>query len=584
LEKPSLNSVWGVVNSKKTTTPEAKNMFQKNDSHLQQSFFNSINELPDNLQKRLEDSWSGAFYENVFVHIDEDAYSILYTDIPSRPNIPVNILVGLEILKAGNGWSDEELYDNACFNVQTRHALGLRNLGDAYFGMRTIYTFRHRLVKHMQQTGENLFEQTFEQITAEQLAAFSVKSNHQRVDSTQIASNIREMSRLQLLVEVLQRVHRMLSEADQVHWETEFGPYLKGTSGQYTYRLKGKEVYQPHLKAIGDLMHRLTVELAADYQEHETYQILIRVFDEHFNQSDDNSNPKDGSDLSAGNLQSPDDLEASYRRKRDEGYVGYVANITETSHAENKFQLVLKVQVEPNTTDDAKMLAEIVPELKNKYGLDLMNADGGYGSPDVDKLMGKLKIKLHQTALRGRQPKKGAFNLATYELELNPDNHTLLNVTAPDGTSLNVEPGRKSNRYILRVPHSETSSDPPSSIYISQQDVEVALRRQRCTQPNPDGKNPRAAIESTIGVIKRPFGNDKAPVRGKFRMGTMVIGSAMMVNLRRIQRFQTEQRRKTRKNAKECATNIPLFLFFSHALPSFFNQFYSVTRFLTLHC
>ena len=49
-------------------------------------------------------------------------------------------------------------------------------------------------------------------------------------------------------------------------------------------------------------------------------------------------------------------------------------------------------------------------------------------------------------------------------------------------------------------------------------------------------------------------------------MGTMVIGSAMMVNLRRIQRFQTEQRRKTRKNAKECATNIPLFLFFSHAL------------------
>jgi len=556
-------------------------MFQKNDGHLQQSFINGLNELPEELQKRLETSWSSAFYENIFVHIDETAYAALYADIPSRPNVPVNILVGLEMLKAGHGWSDEEMYDNVCYNVQVRHALGLRTLGDGYFGMRTIYVFRQRLVEHKQETGENLFEQTFEQVTEEQLATFSLKTNHQRIDSTQIASNIREMSRLQLLVEVLQRVHHMLNEAEQAQWQVDFGPYLTGTSGQYTYRLKGKGAARPHLEAIGELMSRLVTELAADYQDHATYQVLLRVFNEHFNQSDEGVDPKNGSDLSASNLQSPDDLEASYRNKRDEGYIGYVANITETSHQENDFQLILKVQVEPNTADDAKMLADIVPELKNKHGLERMDADGAYGSPAVDEVMTENNVELHQTALRGRQPQEGSFHLADYKLELNPDDRTLLNVIAPDGTQLKVEPGRKEHRYILRSPQSDTA--PPSSYYISKQDVEVALRRQRSRQPNPDGKNPRAAIEATIGAIKRPFGNDKLPVRGKFRMGSMVIGSAAMVNLRRIQRFRADEWKKARKQAVENGTKSPLFLFFSRTLTVFLRQFFSVARFSALH-
>lgn len=556
-------------------------MFRKNDGHLQQSFFNSINELPEELQKRLENSWAGVFYEEIFIHIDEDAYAVLYADIPSRPNVPVNILVALEILKAGQGWSDEELYDNACYNVQTRYALGLRTLGEAYFCMRTIYGFRRRLMEHMQETGQNLFEETFEQVTKEQLAKFSLKTNHQRIDSTQIASNIREMSRLQLLVEILQRVHRMLTKAGQEYWEIDFAPYLKGTSGQYTYRLKGKGVHRPHLEAIGKLMSRLVTQLAVEYQDHETYQVLLRVFNEHFKQSDEGVDPKDGSGLKASNLHSPDDLEASYRRKRAESYIGYVANITETSHQENDFQLILKVQVEPNTSDDAKMLAKIIPELKVKHGLELMDADGAYGSPDVDKVMADNKVELRQTALRGRQPKEGTFNLADCQLDLHPDNRTLQGVTAPDGTKLIVEPGRKEDRYILRS--SQSATDPLSSYYISKQDVEVALRRQRSKEPDPDGKNPRAAIEATIGAIKRPFGNDKTPVRGKFRMASMVIGSAAMVNLRRIQRFQAEKRKKARILTAENGTASSLLSFFCRTLVTFLGQFYSVTRFSTLH-
>ena len=37
----------------------------------------------------------------------------------------MNVLVGLETLKAGYGWSDEELYDHFVFDLQVRYALGI---------------------------------------------------------------------------------------------------------------------------------------------------------------------------------------------------------------------------------------------------------------------------------------------------------------------------------------------------------------------------------------------------------------------------------------------------------------------------
>gem|GEM_PF-6996654 len=67
----------------------------------------------------------------------------------------------------------------------------------------------------MAQMGEDLLDRAFDGVTDEQIESFRVKTGKLRVDSNQIASNIRQMSRLQLLVEVLQRVHRMLSEIDR---------------------------------------------------------------------------------------------------------------------------------------------------------------------------------------------------------------------------------------------------------------------------------------------------------------------------------------------------------------------------------
>ena len=103
------------------------------------------------------------------------------------------MLVGLEYLKAGNGWTDQEMYEAFLCNMQVRFALGYDEFGKGDFELRTLYYFRERLSRYMQETGINLLEKAFGKVTDQQLSAYQLKTGKQRMDSTQIASNIRTM-------------------------------------------------------------------------------------------------------------------------------------------------------------------------------------------------------------------------------------------------------------------------------------------------------------------------------------------------------------------------------------------------------
>jgi hypothetical protein len=537
--------------------------------------FSSIYELPKKQLKRLEESWAAIFYCEFFRRIEEDLFAVLYSDEPSRPNIPINVLMGLETLKSGFGWSDEELYDAFCYNMQVRYALGYRDLKEGHFELRTLYNFRGRITQYMQRTGINLIEKAFEQVTDEQTKAFQLKTGKLRMDSTHIASNIREMSRLQLLVEVLQRVHRMLNEEDQEDYKNDFKAYLQGTSGQYVYRIKGEEVAD-HLRPIGELMHRLVKELRGDYGQEPTYQMLVRVFQEHFTIDDeDNFHPRKGKELSAGSLQSPDDWEATYRRKNDAGHRGYVVNLTETCDPENKFQLINRVQVAPNNTEDADMLKEVLPDLKERADVEQIHTDGGYGSPDVDEALRKAKVEQIQTAIRGRKPAEERLALEDFDWEIDDDGKPW-EVICPHDQKVPVQPGRKENRYLAyfdsvvcndcpfvdQCPTEPLKRKPRHVLRFSQQETDLALRRKRSAELRATGQNLRAGAESMMRSVKHPFGNGKLPVRGKPRVSMMVIASAAMTNIRRIHGYQEKLReekgkaRAIQKQMEEAMKNV----------------------------
>ncbi len=138
------------------------------------------------------------------------------------------------------------------------------------------------------------------------------------MDSKLLASNIRQMGRVQLLVTVLQCVWRMPSEESNSIIVSCLLPNLKGRAGQYVYRLK-KEDLPLHLQRIEKDMRRLLQELEARYSNEPVYHLLARVFVGHFRLEEETLQVKEGEGLSASSLQSPDDLEATYREKRGQG-------------------------------------------------------------------------------------------------------------------------------------------------------------------------------------------------------------------------------------------------------------------------
>ncbi len=554
-------------------------MFKKNTSHQQPALISAASDLPEKQRKRLESSWAATFYQEFFSRIDESAFAVLYSEIGSRPNVPVNVLVGLEALKAGFGWSDQELYEHYCYDLQVRYAVGYDRLGDGDFEIRSLYYFRERLSRYNAEKSINLLEKAFEQITDAQIVSLKIRTGMQRMDSTQIASNIVSASRLQLLVEGIQRVERILNEADKTRLAETLAPYLKDSAGHYTYRVKGKQAVDEHLQAIGQTIHSLLQDLKTTYASENAYRVLERLFAENFHLLPEGAHPKENTEISSGCLQSVDDLEASYRTKGTGHYKGFVANITETCDPENEIQLITKVQVAPNNTDDGQLLAEALPNLKARTNLDTLVTDGGFGSQVSDDALQEQDVTLIQTAIRGAQPNPDKFTLADFDIQLNEQNHPTT-LTCPQGQTVPVTAGRTTGwqarfdpaicatcpfQQSGRCPSQPQKRDPRYLLNFTTPEIRTAKRRQNHRKHLGDSHNLRSAVEATVRSVKHPFPAGKLPVRGIFRVTCMAIASAATANLRRIQRHfiaktKQDELAKSSQSADTAAALVSFFL------------------------
>jgi hypothetical protein len=357
------------------------------------------------------------------------------------------------------------------------------------------------------------------------------------------------MGRLQLLVEVLQRVYRMLTKEDQGHYAKEFAPYIQGHAGQYVYHIKGQDTEQ-HLQKIGELMQQMLVELESNYAQEPCYQMFMRVFGEHFRVDEKELKIKIDKELSASSLQSPDDLEATYRQKNKRSYRGYVANITETCDPKNELQLVTKVQVSSNHTDDAELLVNALPNLKGRTEIETLYTDGGYGSPDVDQTLQNYQVEQIQTAIRGRIPSNEKLNLSDFKIK-QAESGKPTQITCPQGQTVAVHSSSQKKAYVshfedggclacpflAKCPVQRGKRDLRFHLRFDQKQINMSKRRQRSLVHQEEGRNLRAAVEATVRQVKHPFPASKLPVRGRFRVTCMVIGSAMITNVRRIQRY-----------------------------------------------
>ena len=502
------------------------------------------------MRSRLECSWAEVFYREIFCKIDESIFQELYSKEYSRPNTPVNILVGADLLKSWFRWTDAELFEQCAFNIQVRYALGERSFEGELFSERTLYYFRSALSEHMQQTGVNLMEEVFKSLTDEQLERFELKSGVQRMDSTLVGSNIRSYSRIGLLVEVIARFYRELSAEDQRVYESKFKGYVSYSSTQFCYRLSADQLSET-LAEIGQFLHWIVKNFSVDYKDSTGYRLIRRVFEEHFQLIDSDGKSeaaivvKSPDEMGSDTLQSPDDEDASYRSKRGEAHRGYAVNASETCDEANPIQLLTDVAVASNNTDDSQFFKERIPEIVERMELDTALTDGAYGSEAADKFCEEKGIDHIQSGIRGRKPDEEKLHLSDFTFERKEDREV---ATCPNGKQTQVMAGRTEERRIAyfqpgvcqdcplleKCPTKYRKRDGGRTLHFTKAGQRKAQRRQHCNAYLESGKNPRAAVEGTMRQFKHFLPYGKLPVRGKYRVAQYVLATAIMINFSRM--------------------------------------------------
>jgi len=348
------------------------------------------------------------FYELVFRHIQEEDFRCLYSEKYSAPNSAVNCLVGAIVLCHLRNWSHEELENQLAFNIEVKVALGLKDIESIPFSMRTFYNFMNRLSAYEIKTDINLIEGVFLHLTKKQTKALGIKTSIQRGDSVLLESGIRSYSRLALLVEVLRRLYGILNEQEQKTYHYLFQAYQVGGE-HFVYNIPNSE-RQIEMNNLAIAYYTAYNGLQERYGHHPTFQLFERVYQEHFKREEQEDTirivlrPQE--ELGSDTLQSPDDLEATFRSKRKETHQGFVALGIETCHPDNEVNLVSTLAVDTNNTDDSVLLENKLAQLSEQCpDLDELHLDGGFGSEDIDAKAKKEKIKIIQTAVRGRTAK-----------------------------------------------------------------------------------------------------------------------------------------------------------------------------------
>ena len=241
-----------------------------------------INQTP-RTQKLIMKSWCKDFADIVFPAIDEGRFAVLYSDNDaSRPNTPVNVIVGGLMLKENNGLTDDELVESICCDVRFQYALHTTHLREQPVSDRTFSRFRERLYHYEMETGRSLLEEEMVHLADVYAKYMGLNSNLKRMDSLMVASRCRHMSRLEIIYQAtanaVRLVHRLGSDdlitADLQH-------YLDADDrNQVIYYCKSEDVTPRLEKALQEAVKVKGAMQDGSWHGFPEYQLLARALSE----------------------------------------------------------------------------------------------------------------------------------------------------------------------------------------------------------------------------------------------------------------------------------------------------------------
>lgn len=390
-------------------------------SSQQISLNDSTFNLTDRERKFLEKSWAKTFADKIFPNINEDLFSCLYSNKASRPNTPVNVIVGALILKEALGDTDDELVQALMFDIRYQYALHTTSFDEQPLSDRTLSRFRARCLAYETETGIDLIHICIMSL-AKPIAEFmGISPSMQRMDSLMIAANIRNLSLLELFYTCAANLAKIIAERN-IQLPPSLQHYIqKDDYNAFIYHQKDLDAETRTIQVMHEAEELLEL-CGGEFDDTSEYQLLIRLLKEQTIHEDDGARrlrEKREKEDPSKVLLNPSDPEATFRRKAGAKHLGYIANLTETV-GENG-SLITDYAYEQNTYSDSQFLKDHIQQEPIYENAVTMVADGAYGGEANIALAAEHGINLVTTNFTGRKPAD-----VFAEFIFSEDGHTLL--------------------------------------------------------------------------------------------------------------------------------------------------------------
>jgi hypothetical protein len=381
--------------------------------------------LTERERKALEKSWAKIFADEIFPAIDEERFSVLYSDKASRPNAPVNVIIGALIIKEHFDYSDDEIVENLMFDLHLQYALHTTSFADQPISDKPLSRFRKRCYDYETLHGVDLYHDCVKDLGSKIGKIMKLNGRIRRMDSMMIESNIRFLSRMELIYTCISKLVVYLTKKQPDMVSEPLKHYADPNDCNriiYHQRNDDMEAIIQTLLTDSDCLLELC---KTDFEEATEYQLFVRCLSDQTVIENDKRRLRTREDgtMNSSALQNPSDPDATYRNKSGKLYRGYVANMEE--NVGKNGSVVTDYQFDKNTHTDSHFLQEALSQMEKSEEETILVTDGGYDGQDNAALAKEKNVRLVTTALIGKEAPN-----ALADFEFNEDGTRLLKCAA----------------------------------------------------------------------------------------------------------------------------------------------------------
>lgn len=460
--------------------------------------------------------------------------------------------------------SDRQAAEAVRARIDWKYALGLE-LNDPGFDFSVLSEFRLRLI--LGSAEEQLLDRLLE--IAKERGWLKARGS-QRTDSTHVLASIRQVNRLELVGETMRASLNELARLAP-DWLRDWMPaeWVERYGRRFDrIRLPKKEKEQKELAEIigADGYQLLSRIYKKDTPMEARYapmvEVLRQIWVQQYYQKDGQQSLRDTDNLPPNSIliQSPYDIQARYTTKRNMGWCGYKAHMTETCD-EDRPNLIVHVATTPATTPDTDLPSSIHESLDAKDllpGEHLM--DMGYISTNLlvesqrrhqIEVIGPMKP---DTTWQARMSQ--GFDVSCFQIDWEKKY-----VRCPQGkVSRDWFPAHKKPGYEIihvRFSHQDCKScqcrnlctkakEGPRSLKLRPKIEHLTLEQARINQDSEEFKKryaKRAGIEGSISQGTRCCGLRRSRYIGLAKTHLQLVLSVVSINLNRLTDWLDEKPR-----------------------------------------